>query len=513
MSSATGNQKVNLVGRRAYRPAWPARPDSVHRRRRYPFTKRSVLKLRGQFNPKTLRREVVLTDKKPLFWMVGLFLIAAIPIAVGQERFFSLFGIICIYAAINVMWTLIIGTAGLQSFATLATVGVGAYGAAYMSITFGLPWPVMIVIGLVLGIAMGFLISIPARRLDGLYYALLTLGLSEFCRAFVVQSEALGGKFNGALFGAGRIVPADIMTTRLGQTLSFITTFIVLLIALAVFRWVNGGRIGLLLKTAATSKEDEAYASAVGIDFNRMRTIVFMVASGMLGVIGAFYTAYTGGTSLQIFSLDLLLLMLAMIVIGGLGKAEGAVIGTVIVVGITQWFTDWGPWRIILVGVLALLSVLYTRNGLFGLKEQLREIRQRRQALHRAAITTKYALFLPQQAPEIHDKSLIAGRVFESSLRDRLRGWINPEIIAEHERKPLGQHTDHLERILNYFRQAPIPDKYAVYTEVPFQKYRVVALSGLPGVPPRIVDDKTYPTLDAAYHAVFLRRINDLKAS
>ena len=121
----------------------------------------------------------------------------------------------------------------------------------------------------------------------------------------------------------------------------------------------------------------------------------------MLGVIGAFYTTYTGGTSLQIFSLDLLLLMLAMIVIGGLGKAEGAVIGTVIVVFITQWFVDWGPWRIVLVGVLALASVLYTRNGLFGLKEQLREIRQRRQALHRAAITTKYALFLPQQAPEI----------------------------------------------------------------------------------------------------------------
>lgn len=514
MSSApkTSN-KTSLVGRRALRPAWPARPDAVHHRRRYPWTKRSVLKLSGQFNPKTLKREVVLTDKKPLFWMVGLFVLAALPIAVGSERFFSMFGIICIYAAINVMWTLIIGTAGLQSFATLATVGVGAYGAAYLSITFGFPWPVMIVVGLVLGIAMGFLISIPARRLDGLYYALLTLGLSEFCRAFVVQSEALGGKFNGALFGAARIVPSELMTTRLGQTLAFLTTFIVLLITLAVFRWINGGRIGLMLKTAATSKEDEAYASAIGIDFSRMRTIVFMVASGMLGVLGAFYATYTGGTSLQIFSLDLLLLMLAMIVIGGLGKAEGAVIGTVIVVFITQWFVDWGPWRIILVGVLALLSVLYTRNGLFGLKDQLREIRQRRQALHRAAITTKYALFLPQQAPDIHDKSVIAGRVFESNLRDRLRAWIDPQIIAEHERKPLGQHTDHLERILNYFRQAPLADKYAVYTEVPFEKYRVVALSGLPGVPPRIVDDKTYPSLDAAYHAVFLRRINDLRAS
>ncbi len=511
--TSSSPQSKHLIGRRAWRPAWPARPDRVLRRRRYFGSKRSVLKLSGQFNPKTLKREVVLTDKKPLFWLFGLFLLVAIPTAVGSERFLSLFGIICIYAAINVMWTLIMGTAGLQSFATLATVGVGSYGAAYLSITFGLPWPLMLLVGLVLGIAMGFLISLPARRLDGLYYALLTLGLSEFCRNFVTQNEALGGKFNGALFGAGRIVPSDMLTTRLGQTLAFLTTFVALLVALGVFRWINGGRIGLLLKAASTSKEDESFASAIGIDWQRARMIVFMVASGVLGALGAFYSTYIGGTSLQIFSLDLLLLMLAMIVIGGLGRAEGAVIGTVIVVGITQWFTDWGPWRIVLAGALALLSVLYTRNGLFGLKEQMREIRTRRQALHRAAQTTKYAEYLPQQAPDIHDKSLIAGRTFERELREKLRGWITPEIIEEHRRSPLGQHSDHLERILNYFRKAPIPDKYAVYTEVPFQSYRVVALSGLPGVPPRIVDDKTYGSLDEAYHAVFMRRINDLKAS
>jgi len=432
---------------------------------------------------------------------------------VGNQRFLALFGIVCIYAAINVMWTLIIGTAGLQSFATLATVGVGAYGGAYLAITYNIPWPLMLIIGGVFGGLMGFLISLPARRLDGLYYALLTLGLSEFMRNFVTQSDALGGKFNGALFGVPTIIKSSMMQSRLGQSLAFVTTFILLLGALAVFRWINGGRIGLMLKTAATSKEDEAFASAIGIDFTRARTWVFIVASAALGFIGAFYASLIGGTSLQIFSIDLLLLLLAMIVIGGLGKAEGAVVGTVIVVFITQWFVDWGPWRIIVVGVLALLSVLYTRNGIFGLRDQVREIRERRQALYRASITSRYAEFLPQQAPEIHDKSLIVGRVFERNLRDRLRGWITPEVIAEYEAKPLGQHSDHLERMLNYFRKAPIPDKYAVYCTKPFESYRVVALSGIPGVPPRVVDDRIYPSLDAAYNAVFLRRVNDLRSS
>lgn len=507
------NQSQRLVGRRAYRPHWPVNSAKVFKRRRWLGTKRSILKLAGRYNPKTLRREMVLTDKKPLLWSVGLLALLLLPIGVSTDRFYTMFGIICIYAAINVMWTLIIGTAGLQSFATLATVGVGAYGAGYLSVTYGIPWPAMLIVGAILGGVMGWLISLPARRLDGLYYALLTLGLSEFMRNFVTQSDALGGKFNGALFGVARIVPADLLTSSAGQALLYITAFIALLITLGVFRWVNGGRTGILLRTAATSKEDEAFASALGIDFNKERTRVFIIASAMLGFLGAFYATYIGGTSLQIFSLELLLLLLAMIVIGGLGRSEGAVVGTVIVVGITQWFTDWGPWRIMLVGALALASVLFTRNGLFGLKDQLREIRERRKALHRAAITGRYAEYLPQQAPEIKDKSDIVGRVFERSLRDRLRAWINPDLIAEHQAKPMGQHSDHLERMLNYFRKAPIPDKYAVYCEVPFESYRVVALSGLPGVPPRIVDDKIYPTLDEAYHAVFLRRVNDLRAS
>ncbi|MBU6279821.1 MAG: branched-chain amino acid ABC transporter permease, partial [Actinomycetales bacterium] len=224
-----------LVGRRARRPSWPVNSTRVFKRRRWPGTKRSILKLSGRYNPKTLRREMTLTDKKPLFWSVGLLALLLLPIGVASERFFTMFGIICIYAAINVMWTLIIGTAGLQSFATLATVGVGAYGAGYLSVTYGVPWPVMLLVGTVLGGLMGWIISLPARRLDGLYYALLTLGLSEFMRNFVTQSDALGGKFNGALFGVGRIIPADLTTTRMGQSLLYLTAFIALLVALVVY--------------------------------------------------------------------------------------------------------------------------------------------------------------------------------------------------------------------------------------------------------------------------------------
>ena len=67
--------------------------------------------------------------------------------------------------------------------------------------------------------------------------------------------------------------------------------------------------------------------------------------------------------------------------------------------------------------------------------------------------------------------------------------------------------------MLLYFGKAELNGKYAVYCTKPFEAYRIVALSGLPGVPPRVVDDRSYGTVNEAYHAVFLRRINDLRAN
>lgn len=505
---------IRGVGRRRRIPRWPNDTQLTFRRLRIPGTKRPLMRFEGRFSPKTLRRELILLDKKPLFWISGMLMLLGIPLLIGDQRMYSIFGIICIFASINLFWSLIIGTAGIQSFATLATVGIGAYSSSFLSISLGVPWPMMLLIGTVFGGLMGFLISIPARRLDGMYYALLTLGVSEFCRAYVVQSDELGSKFNGALFGGDLFISEDFSQTQFGMALGYMITFALLVATLVVYRLITKSRVGLLLRTAqAESSEDEAFASAIGIDYQRMRLVVFIVASASLGFIGAFYAASQGGASLSLFSIDQLLLLLAMIVIGGVGKAEGAVVGTVIVVFITQFFVDWGPWRIILVGALMLASVLFTRFGLFGLRQQLIEIRERRKALARSIQTSRYGSFLPEEGPEIHDKGIIAEREFEKHLRSQLRTWVTPEIIKEHALKPLGQHSDHLERILTYFRKQPLANKYVVYCEIPFAVYRIVALSGMPGVPPRLIDDKKYPSLDAAYHAVFLRRISDLKTT
>ena len=117
---------------------------------------------------------------------------------------------------------------------------------------------------------------------------------------------------------------------------------------------------------------------------------------------------------------------------------------------------------------------------------------------------------LPEEATETRDKDLIYWRRYDKMQRDYLKKLVSPELIEEHSRCPLGQHSEALERLLLYFRRAPLSDKYALIAVEPFKAYRIVALSGQRGVAPRIVEEKTYGSQEEAYHGVFMRRVQDL---
>ena len=126
------------VGRRPWE--YKLTPDGTQARNRWrlPLTRRHLLKWRDAYNPKTLKRERRLEDKKPLWWAIGLLAFVFITPFLSNSLI-SVAAIFCIYASINVLWTLIVGTAGIFSLATLAVVGASGYVAAASNVYFGLP--------------------------------------------------------------------------------------------------------------------------------------------------------------------------------------------------------------------------------------------------------------------------------------------------------------------------------------------------------------------------------------
>ena len=502
-------RKFYDIGQRPGEYMFEVAGDELLHRHRLPFTRRHLLKWRSRLNPKTLQQERYLADKKPLWWTVALGLLAVSGPFLSNQAL-TIASIFCIFTAINLLWTLIIGTAGIFSLATLAVVGIGGYVAAGLNVYAGLPWPFMFLAGGLAGLVFGGFLALPSTRLDGLYYALLTMGFAEICRVFVQQLKPLSA-MNGSINNVDSFIPEDWALQRPGLLLGFAGAFVLMLLALLTFRIVNSERLGMLLQTA---REDEAFAEATGIDFRRARLHVFLISSAGLGVIGAFYAQFYGSISPSVFSLDQLMLLFAMIVIGGLGRAEGAAIGTAIVVLIDKGLLDLGPLRILLVAAIMLAVTLFTNNGLAGVREQFRNWRRRKQSEARARRSEKGGDVMPEEAIEIADKQAIYFRRFQKRLRDRLKALITPAMIEEHRLNPLGQHTDALSRVLNHFRRGEVADKYAIMRQTgQFHAYKIVAFSGTRGAPPRLVDDRVYHDINEAYHAVFLLRVNDLMES
>ena len=500
------------VGRLKHYHIWSHHGAQLWRRMRWWPTRRNLLHVKGQYNRKTLKAEKKILDRRPIYWALGLLIIAMGPLLFPtsmENALLTAGAIFCIFAAINICWTLIIGTASIFSLATYAIVGVAAFLTSWLSITYGMPWYFLPVVGGGVGLIMGGIIALPALRLDGFYYALLTLGLNELCRVFFTTSKAFGSA-SGGLYGASSFI-SEFWTPKAQSVVSYYSAFAVMIAALFLFRFINGKRLGRILRMAPEKRE--AFAEACGVDYRRARVTIFIVTSGGLGLIGGVYSAQYRGVGFSIFSFDTVLLGLAMLTIGGIGKAEGAILGTLVVVFLDKVMLELGPIRHLMIGGLMLFAVLFLNNGYFGIKAQFNAWREKKCGEWRSARAEKCGEALPEEATEIEDKDDLYFRRYDKVQRDYLKQLICPEIIEEHRQKPLGQHSEALERVLLYFRRAKMDDKYALHRLGAKGPFKIIAFSGTRGVSPRIVEDREYASEEEGYHGVFMRRVHDLMES
>ncbi len=304
------------------------------------------------------------------FWSVVVALAIALPPLYDDSYVMAELILFGIYFAINLMWSLVLGTAGLYSFATLAFVGAGAYLCAWLSINHGLPWWAYPPVGIAIGAVGGFIVALPAVRLRGVYFALLTIGLVEACNQYVTSdTENLGGA--QGLVGADSIIPPSKQGLIEGYYYAYIAIAVVVGVALLVYWWVASGRLGLRLQTA---RESEPVAQAFGIDIPRARLAVFVITAGVLGLVGEFRASYDAGANKSVFDFSTLLLLFAMIVVGGINSPKGILLGTALLQFIEQHFVSWGAPRLILLGLFMIVITLFTTDGLAGIPDQIKRL-------------------------------------------------------------------------------------------------------------------------------------------
>ena len=302
--------------------------------------------------------------------LVGLALPAFASRSLIQDLFFIL-----TMLTLAQLWNLIAGYGGMVSVGQQAFVGIGAYAMFAGVILWG--WdPVPAIL---LGGVAAFLLAIPmaffAFRLQGAYFAIGTWVIAEVARLMVAQWKTLGGGTGTSLPREatsdimGVQVVADLFGLRDAAARDVLAYWLALFLALgtmAVIYALLRSRTGLAL--AAVRDNDNA-AQSVGVDARAVKWAVFLAAAAMTGIVGALIYMQTARISPDAaFSVtNWTAYVIFIVVIGGIGRLEGPILGVLVFWGLQTAFADYGAWYLFALGLIAIVTMLFAPRGLWGL--------------------------------------------------------------------------------------------------------------------------------------------------
>ena len=278
---------------------------------------------------------------------LGMLLIAvallALPFALAAAgtAWVRIANLAILFVFLSLGLNIVVGFAGLLDLGYVAFFGVGAYVYALLaSPHFGLhlPFWAILPLGAAAAALCGVLLGAPTLKLRGDYLAIVTLGFGEIVRIFLNNLSQPVNITNGPQ-GIARIDPVQIgalnfgrTDTLLGLTVSGPMKYYYLLLALLLLVIVinlrlQNSRIG---RAWEAIREDEIAARAIGIDTARVKLLAFAMGASFGGVAGGMFAAIQAFISPESFVLTESVMILAMVVLGGMGNIWGVVIGALL---------------------------------------------------------------------------------------------------------------------------------------------------------------------------------------
>jgi branched-chain amino acid transport system permease protein len=294
---------------------------------------------------------------------VALIVLAAVPYWGGRADL-RLLAEVYAYIALASMWNLLAGYAGLVSVGQQAYVGLGGYLLFALAVLAGISplWaiPVAGLIAAVLAAPVAALIF----RLRGHYFAIGTWIVAEVFRLLASQVPALGG-------GSGTSLPAGIVTsiTETRQAREFLIYWIALALVVAIIVLIVlllRSRYGLALKAI---RDNELAAQSYGVHVTRVKFLVYIITAFGTAMVGALIFLQKLRISPDsAFSLnDWTAFVIFITVIGGIGRIEGPIIGTIVFFLLRQTLADLGTLYLMMLGFVAIMVMLASPKGIWGL--------------------------------------------------------------------------------------------------------------------------------------------------
>jgi branched-chain amino acid transport system permease protein len=269
---------------------------------------------------------------------------------------------VIIFVLVALGLNVVVGLAGLLDLGYVGFYAVGAYVMAILTSQHAtLPWLVALPIAVLVSMIFGVILGTPTLRLRGDYLAIVTLGFGEIIRLSAKNLEWLGG--SRGISGISK--PPSFGPLKFGvidaKPYYYLGLTMVLIVIFLLHR-LEYSRVG---RAWTAIREDEDAAELMGVPTFKFKLWAFTIGAAVGGLAGVHYASKVGFINPDNFPLQLSILFLAAVVLGGSGNMYGVIAGAVLVAYLPERFRSFSDKRVFVFGVVLVLVMVFRPEGIF----------------------------------------------------------------------------------------------------------------------------------------------------
>ncbi len=287
----------------------------------------------------------------------------------GQDVAINVLVYVCLGLGLNI----VIGLCGLLDLGYIAFYGVGAYTYALLSVHYGVSFWVSLPFAAFFASIAGCIIGYPTLRMRGDYLAIVTLGFGEIVRLILNNWMTLTNGPNGILGikAPGAWVPDFAQGFSLEHVwlsspkeLYYVILLLAVITIISVYR-LNYSRIG---RAWEAIREDETAAELMGVNTFKLKLLAYAMGAVFGGLAGAFFSAKMRFVSPESFTFLESAMVLAMVVLGGLGSIPGVFLGVLALIALPEVFREFELYRMLVFGGAMTFMMVVKPKGLWPAK-------------------------------------------------------------------------------------------------------------------------------------------------
>ncbi|MDO8768519.1 MAG: branched-chain amino acid ABC transporter permease [Burkholderiaceae bacterium] len=298
-------------------------------------------------------------------------LIVVLPLVTHDDFLLNLATLVMIWSIFAVGFDLVFGALGMVSFGHASFLGIGGYALAIATQRLGLPFSAAILSAIVLGAASAWLISFFALRVSGIFFALVTLALSQL---LYILADSKLRSFTGGADGLPGVDRPSLAGIDFFNSLNFYgyvaAIFLLVLLGVAVLRASPFGRV------VSGIQQNEIRCEQLGYDVQRVRQITFVVSGGISGLAGALLASLLMYVNPQMLHWTTSGDVIIMTLLGGAGTLWGPVAGVLLFEVLKEWLSGKTQYWYGILGLIFILATIYCPRGVLGeIQHRLRMVR------------------------------------------------------------------------------------------------------------------------------------------